>query len=121
MSSKPTTNANTPPIEFTDEAVERARDALEEESGDPSATGIRVVAREKNCDCGSLAYQLMVERDPVESDSVYSFDDLDVILDPETRELVTGATVDYVAGPRTGGFTVDNPTERGGCGCGGRH
>ncbi|MFB6132874.1 MAG: HesB/IscA family protein [Halanaeroarchaeum sp.] len=121
MSSKPTSNTNTPPIEFTESAIERARDAIEEEADEPPATGLRVVAREKNCNCGSLAYQLVFERDPADSDSVYIVDDLDIVLDPETRELVTGATVDYVAGPGEAGFTVDNPTERGGCGCGGHH
>lgn len=123
MSSKPATGGTDDGtgIQFTEAALEEARAAMEAESIDPAENGLRVIAREKNCDCGSMAYGLRFEPEPAEEDAVSTHDGLQVFVDPRSKEHVDGATVDYVEGPGRGGFTVDNPNVEGGCGCGGHH
>ncbi|MFW6265616.1 MAG: iron-sulfur cluster assembly accessory protein [Halanaeroarchaeum sp.] len=123
MSSEPASRSEPHPIEFTETALEEARAAMEAASLDPDENGLRVVAREKNCDCGSLAYGMRFESEPTAADTVSTYDGLQVFVDRESYEYVEGATVDYVAEPGRTGFIVDPPvtTTGGGCGCGGHH
>lgn len=121
MSVEPTADSATSGIEFTEEAIEAARKAMEGESIDPAETGLRVVAREKNCDCGSMAYGMHFESDPTPEDEVIAHDGLQVFVDPQSYEYVEGATVDYSSGPGRDGFTLEVPSDDSGCGCGGHH
>lgn len=123
MSSKSESGSESKPIEFTESALEEARAAMAAESLDPEENGLRVVAREKNCDCGSLSYGMRFEPEPAEEDVVSTYDGLEVFVDPVSYEYVEGAKVDYVSEPGHEGFTVDPPVAKtgGGCGCGGHH
>lgn len=120
MSSQPATpGSDVDVIDFTDEAVAQAREALQEGSLDSEDAGLRIVARQ-TCDCGSLGYKMGLEEAPDEDDTVRTFDGVNVFLDPETRELVEGSTVDFVSDGGRSGFGVANPNVKGGgCGCGG--
>lgn len=120
MSSAPV-DATDDGITLTDDAIREVRSAMEAESMDPEESGLRVVAREKNCDCGSVKYGLRFDPEPTEEDDVSSHDGLQVFVDPVSREHVAGVVLDYVSGPRGSGFTVEDPTATGGCGCGGHH
>lgn len=109
-------------IEFTPAAIDEAKATMASESVDPDEHGLRVMAREKNCDCGSMAYGLQIESDPAPEDEVIDQDGLSVFVDPDSYDHVAGATVDYITGPGRSGFVVDVSTEKeGGCGCGGHH
>ncbi|MFB6070370.1 MAG: HesB/IscA family protein [Halanaeroarchaeum sp.] len=121
MSGTQATGTDATVVQFTDEAIEETRAAMEAEALDPAENGVRFLAREKNCDCGSMAYGMRFESDPAEEDVVVTHDGMQVFVGPESRELAEGATVDYVSGPGRAGFTVDNPKVEGGCGCGGHH
>jgi iron-sulfur cluster assembly accessory protein len=117
------TSPETHEIEFTEQAIEEAKATMTAESVDPEQNGLRVMAREKNCDCGSMAYGLQIESDPAPNDEVIDQGGLQVYVDPDSYEHVAGATVDYITGPGRSGFVVDVSTEEkeGGCGCGGHH
>lgn len=121
MSAGSTSESDTSGIEFTEAAIAEARKAMEVESVDPTENGLRVVAHEKNCDCGSMAYGMHFDSDPSPEDEVLDQDGLRVFVDPESYEYVEGATVDYVSGPGREGFIVDVSSEGSGCGCGGHH
>ena len=120
MSTEPDAGSETGTIDFTDQAIEEARAAMAAESIDPSTYGLRVIAQE-NCDCGSLAYGMRFEPEPADEDVVRDQDGIQVFVDPGSWEHVEGATVDYVSERGRAGFTVKNPNEEGGCGCGGHH
>lgn len=121
MSSKPETGSETMHIEFTDDAIEEAHAAMEAESLDPQEYGLRVIAKEKNCNCGSLAYGMRFDPEPADEDTVSTYDGIQVFVDPESYEYIEGATVDYVSERDRAGFVVDTPHTEGGCGCGGHH
>ena len=121
MSTEPAAGSDAGTIDFTDQAIEEARAAMAAESIDPSTYGLRVIAREKDCDCGSLAYGMRFEPEPADEDVVRDHDGIQVFVDPGSWEHVEGATVDYVSERGRAGFTVKNPNEGGGCGCGGHH
>ena len=121
MSAESPSEVDDTGIEFTDAAIEEARTAMEEEAVDPAENGLRVVAKEKDCDCGSMAYGMHFATDPAPDDEVFTHDGLQVFVDPESYEHVEGATVDYVAGPQRSGFVVEvGDDEDSGC-CGGHH
>lgn len=115
------TDDQSAPITFTDDAIAQTRATMEAQSHDPAETGVRFVAREKNCNCGSLAYGFRFEPAPEDADTVADLDGLEVYLDPESEQRAAGAVVDYVSEPGRSGFTVENPNVDGGCGCGGHH
>ncbi|MFP4529883.1 MAG: HesB/IscA family protein [Halodesulfurarchaeum sp.] len=120
MSAEPT-DPDASGLEFTETAIAEARKAMEEESFDPDENGLRVIVREKDCDCGSMAYGMHFESDPHPEDAVFDHGDIRVFVDPKSYEHVEGATVDYVSGPGGNGFVVDVPKTGGNCGCGGHH
>ncbi len=53
-----------------------------------------------------------------ESDIVEQFDDVKVLVDPQSAEMVRGATLDYKEGLMGAGFAIDNPNVTRSCGCG---
>jgi iron-sulfur cluster insertion protein len=121
MSTETPSDSDQTGIEFTDAAIQEARTAMEEESVDPSENGLRVVAKEKDCDCGSMAYGMHFANDPSPEDEVFTHDGLQVFVDPQSYEYVEGATVDYVVGPQGSGFVVEvADDDDSGC-CGGQH
>ena len=121
MSSKPAADGESTFIEFTDEAIEEAHAVMEGESLDPDEFGLRIIAQEKNCDCGSLAYGLRFDPQQEAEDTVGTVDGISVVVDPESYEHVEGATVDYVSEPDRSGFLVETSHSEEGCGCGGHH
>ncbi|MFB6086080.1 MAG: HesB/IscA family protein [Halodesulfurarchaeum sp.] len=115
------TGSSAETLTFTEAAIDEARRAMARESLDPAENGLRIVAREKNCDCGSMAYGMHFEPDPRPEDEVIDHGEIQVFVDPGSYEHVDGATVDYVSGPGREGFIVEVPRSDGGCGCGGHH
>jgi iron-sulfur cluster assembly protein/iron-sulfur cluster insertion protein len=53
-----------------------------------------------------------------ENDIVEEFEDVRVVVDPQSAEMVRGATLDYKEGLMGAGFAIDNPNVTRSCGCG---
>jgi iron-sulfur cluster assembly accessory protein len=53
-----------------------------------------------------------------ETDLVEEFEDVRVIVDPQSAEMVRGSTLDYKEGLMGAGFAIDNPNVTRSCGCG---
>ena len=43
---------------------------------------------------------------------------VDVVVDPQSAQLLEGATLDYKDGLQDAGFSIDNPNAQRTCGCG---
>jgi iron-sulfur cluster assembly protein len=52
------------------------------------------------------------------NDLKFNFDDVTLLVDPQSIQLLDGATIDYVDDLMGGGFQVDNPNAVASCGCG---
>ena len=81
--------------------------------------GLRVHAMAGCCSGPSFGMSLAAEVMP--GDWEGEFGGVRLIVDPDSAELLEGATIDYVETPEASGFTIQNPKTAkagGGCGCG---
>jgi iron-sulfur cluster assembly protein/iron-sulfur cluster insertion protein len=53
-----------------------------------------------------------------DDDLVDVFDNVRVVVDPQSAEMVRGSTLDYKEGLMGAGFAIDNPNVTRSCGCG---
>ncbi|MGE4483167.1 HesB/IscA family protein [Acidocella sp.] len=56
--------------------------------------------------------------EPNEDDDVVEHGDVRVFVDPKSRELLDGTTIDFVVALQGSGFTFDNPNASNSCSCG---
>ena len=82
---------------------------------DLSGYGLRVFVS-GGC-CSGLQYGLAFENKTEEGDFVFESQGLPVYLDAQSALYLDGATVDYVDGPGSSGFKIENPNAVGGCSC----
>lgn len=102
------------PLRLTPAAAERFRELTATET-DP-AIGLRVYTTAGGC--SGFRYGMMIEDAARSDDEVFEADGIRVYLDPATRPLVEGASIDYIDSLMGAGFTVDNPNAVAGCACG---
>lgn len=109
-------------------------DITQEEQGvslsEAAAGRVRALIEEKNLaghalrvfvsggGCSGLQYGMALEGQPRETDLRYTFDGVDVVIDPQSINYLHGATIDYIDDLMGGGFKIDNPNAVASCGCG---
>lgn len=75
--------------------------------------------------CSGPQYGMSLAGEAMPGDWEGEFGGVKLIVDPESAELLEGATIDYVETPEASGFTIQNPkavaSNGGGCGCGNGH
>lgn len=101
-------------VNLTDAAVTKVRElvASEEEQG----LALRVAVRPGGC--SGFSYEMYFDSEVDDQDIVEEFDDVKVLVDPQSAEMVRGATLDYKEGLMGAGFAIDNPNVTRSCGCG---
>lgn len=97
-------------IEFTDGASERVRSFIEEEGELDLSVRISVVSPSPLDPRYDMALITPEERDP--EDEVVEIDGFEVVMEPESAELLEGARVDWVESLDGSGFKVENPNLR---------
>jgi len=103
-----------PPLSFTTEAIQAAKDAADAEGLKPGEN-LRVMIRGGGC--AGFSYVLDFT-DPRENDFVMNFDGLVVYLDPMSAMHLEGTQIDYVTSLMGMGFKFSNPNAKTTCGCG---
>ena len=102
-------------LSMSPKAVEMAQRQLERR-GTPEAA-IRVGLRGGGC--SGFSYVMEFEgRPPRESDRVFAFDGVRVVIDPKSLTLMNGTTIDYETSVMGHGFKFTNPQVKSSCGCG---
>jgi len=102
------------PVVVTDAAAAKAAQMAAEAGAQDCALRVTVGPG----GCAGLRYQLNLDRAVDASDLVHDTGAIRVVLDPVSAGYLQGATVDYVERFDLQGFTVDNPSWVGTCGCG---
>lgn len=99
-------------VELTQNAVAAIR-GLIAGAGDKDIRGIRIAV----CDggCAGLSYQMGLEAEAREGDSVICCDDVTVFVDETSGPLLHGTCVDFCESPAATGFVFDNPNSCGAC------
>jgi len=106
-------------VNLTEAAVQKVREliASENEAGENEAGfALRMAVRPGGC--SGFSYEMYFDADVDESDIVEQFDDVRVLVDPQSAEMVRGATLDYKEGLMGAGFAIENPNVTRSCGCG---
>ena len=108
------TTTETPPVTFTDNAVQHLKKQLLKEK-EPSFVRLTV----KAAGCSGLKYKLDFVLQTEPTDSIYdSGDNLLIYIDKKAIPFIQGTVVDYVKQGLNARFQFTNPQEKGSCGCG---
>jgi len=101
-------------VDLTGTAVEKVRELIASESEDGLA--LRVAVRPGGC--SGFSYEMYFDSEVDEQDIVEEFDDVRVVVDPQSATMVQGSTLDYKEGLMGAGFAIENPNVTRSCGCG---
>jgi len=91
--------------------TQTARDKIVEfvDEADDECIGIRVVAAKVGRHTFRYQMQLNREKDAIDGDTRVDFDGFCIVLDAQTAQIMTGATLDYLNLESGEGFEINNP------------
>jgi iron-sulfur cluster assembly protein/iron-sulfur cluster insertion protein len=61
---------------------------------------------------------MFFDTEKASDDIVEAYGDVQVVVDPASAQLLSGASLDYKDGLQGAGFTINNPSAQRTCGCG---
>jgi iron-sulfur cluster assembly accessory protein len=102
------------PVTLTDDAIKKVALLLAEEGNADLALRVAV----KPGGCSGYSYEMFFDSEIADDDIVRSFENVKVVVDPDTAELIKGATLEYHDGLQDAGFHISNPNASRTCGCG---
>ena len=68
--------------------------------------------------CSGYKYVLELEEGPEETDEVFDFDGVRVFVNPEHKDKLANAVIDWEDSLLGSGFKIENPQAKRPCGCG---
>jgi iron-sulfur cluster assembly protein len=83
---------------------------------DPPVSACRVTVSDGGC--SGFQYKLKLEAGPTADDSMFEVAGIRVLVDPASRPMLDGVTVDFVDRISESGFKFSNPNAKAACGCG---
>src|ERR1700719_1752066 len=102
-------------VSLTPIAVDKVKEILGQQNARP--TGLRVAVVGGGCSGFSdhMAFETQVNE---ESDNVYEFNGLKVLVDQMSEMYLDGVQIDYIETVEGSGFKFNNPNVKSTCGCG---
>ncbi len=101
-------------VVLTEPAVEKVRELIDGEGDERLA--LRMAVRPGGC--SGFSYEMFFDTEIEDGDIVEQFDDVRVVVDPQSAERLRGSTLDYKDGLMGAGFAIENPNVTRSCGCG---
>ncbi len=102
-------------ITLTEPAAAKVRQLLDAEGAQDLA--LRVAVRPGGC--SGFSYEMFFDGEFADDDTTAVYDDdVTVVVDPASAQLLEGATLDYKDGLEQSGFAITNPNASRTCGCG---
>ena len=102
-------------ITLTDTAATKVKELLEAEGATELA--LRVAVRPGGC--SGFSYEMFFDGDIATDDETATYlEGVKVVVDPQSSQLLEGATLDYKDGLNQAGFSITNPNATRTCGCG---
>lgn len=102
-------------VTLTETAAEKL-EGIMVEKGIRETHGLRVFV--SGGGCSGLQYGMTFDSNPRPVDIVFEQHGLRIIIDPQSRSYMEGASIDYVDSLMGGGFHIENPNAVASCGCG---
>ncbi len=114
------TTANRPAMEvdvaLTPNAAEKVREFMTAEEVPNETAGLRVSVTPGGC--SGFKYALNIEETALDDDVITESQDVRLFVDAFSAQYLGGTRIDYVSNLSGNGFTFNNPSATGGCGCG---
>ena len=102
-------------ITLTESAAVKVKELLAAEGANDMA--LRVAVRPGGC--SGFSYEMFFDSDIAADDEQATYgDEVKVVVDPASAQLLVGATLDYKDGLNQAGFNITNPNASRTCGCG---
>ena len=105
--------ANAGAFSVTPKAIEKLKLLAAEEGKESWGLRVEVIPG----GCSGFKYNLEYEEKAKETDEVVN-EGFPLFIDPESKEMLLGARLDYIDGLSGSGFKIDNPNAKSNCGCG---
>ena len=106
--------ASNEPITLTDAAVQKMK-VHQASLAEAKGKSLRIYITAGGC--SGYSYNFKYDQ-AKENDLTFEKNGVNVLVDPKSYALISGATLDYHEGLTGAGFTLNNPNQTGGCGCG---
>jgi len=106
---------NADPITLSDVAAAKVAELIAAEVAD-EVLALRVAVKPGGC--SGFNYDMYFDSEIAGDDVVREFAGVKVVVDPQSAELLTGSTLEYVDGLQGAGFHITNPNASRTCGCG---
>ena len=103
-------------VELTEDAADKVRIFLAEDSLTPETAGLRVSVLPGGC--SGFQYGVNVEEEVREDDQIVVSHGIRLYVDPFSAQYLKGTQIGYASAFQGSGFTFTNPNATGGCGCG---
>ena len=68
--------------------------------------------------CSGFQYRFELTEEVKPDDHLWRQDDVIIIVDPLSQQMLNGARLEYFATPMESGFRLENPHAKSNCGCG---
>jgi iron-sulfur cluster assembly protein len=103
---------------LTMSVTDTARRKLQEFLGDKPLSGVGVRISVQAGGCSGASYGMEFAETPEAGEVVLDANGVRLFVHPSHASLLNGITVDFVDELMGGGFKIENPNAKGGCGCG---
>ena len=102
------------PLNFTDTAVSKVRELIEDEGNDKLMLRVFI----SGGGCSGFQYGFTFDEHSAEGDVVIERGGVKLLVDPMSIQYLTGAEIDYSEGIEGAQFIIRNPNATTTCGCG---
>lgn len=103
-------------IVLTSNAAEKVREFMAAEKVSVESAGLRVAVMPGGC--SGFKYDLRIEEDVLDDDIITESFGIRLFVDAFSAQYLDGTNIDYVSTMTGSGFSFNNPSATGGCGCG---
>jgi len=103
-------------VGLTANAATKVREFMKTEKVAEATAGLRVSVMPGGC--SGFKYALNIEEAALDDDIIKESHGLRLFVDAFSAQYLSGTRIDYVSNLTGNGFTFDNPSASGGCGCG---
>lgn len=101
-------------ISVTPVASTKVKEIMGQQTPSPNALRVAVVGG----GCSGFQYHMAFENQVNDSDNVYEFGGLKVLVDQMSEMYLEGVEIDYIETLEGAGFKFNNPNVKSTCGCG---
>ena len=102
------------PVNFTDNAVSKVKELIEEEG----TADLKLRVFVSGGGCSGFQYGFTFEESVNDDDTKVTKDSVTLLIDPMSLQYLTGAEIDYQDNVQGSQFVIKNPNATTTCGCG---